>query len=525
MILERAPEGPGVLGADRAPVGPGVAVHGEDGVVPHHEAPARVDVRRSPSASTPPSPPSSAASRRTDAISSPPRRTAQNSPSWPGAPPPGRCAGASRNPPRAQGVVGRVAARAVEQGRRGPVEPRHLRLEPVPPPGPRRRLVGDEPRELVAREDDELGRRARPGQDLAGPPVRHRVGPTGHARAAVAREHAPHRVAPGPDRRRRIVRRGAARGGAARGCGRTMAARTSFHDALRRADSAGPVACAGVDPSAALLRHRSPTYDAEGALAFGRALLGAARGRLRVVEFQAARFGAGGCRSLARLLAEAREAGEGSPTPSAAPSPRAPRPAGGPGSAWGRRCGSMRSPSRPVSDSARSSHCSPSPPSTGACALVVGRLSNPEGGAPRGAGRSAGPVEEPRRPRAAGSPLRRRDRGRRRCAGPRPDGGAPRPAPDPLAGRGPAGRDRGRPARPRAGPRPRGAQLPPRQRRARTRDPSAPRSHSERRTRASRSPSPEEDGRYSTCAGPRWATSATPSRPCSGATPRTPRLR
>ena len=91
-----------------------------------------------------------------------------------------------------------------------------------------------------------------------------------------------------------------------------MAARTSFYDALRATDSAGPIACVGIDPSTALLRRWSLPDDAEGALAFGRALLGAARGRVGVVKFQVAyfeRFGAEGYRTLARLLAEAREAG------------------------------------------------------------------------------------------------------------------------------------------------------------------------------------------------------------------------
>ncbi|MCC5970790.1 MAG: orotidine-5'-phosphate decarboxylase [Pararhodobacter sp.] len=73
-----------------------------------------------------------------------------------------------------------------------------------------------------------------------------------------------------------------------------------------------PIACLGIDPSAADLAAWGLPDAPEGALAFGRALLAAAGGACPVVKPQVAyfeRFGAAGYAVLETLIGEAREAG------------------------------------------------------------------------------------------------------------------------------------------------------------------------------------------------------------------------
>ena len=169
-----------------------------------------------------------------------------------------------------------------------------------------------------------------------------------------------------------------------------MAARTSFYDALRATDGAGPVACVGIDPSAALLRRWSLPDDAEGALAFGRVLLEAARGRVRVVKFQVAhfeRFGAMGYGTLARLLAEAREAG----LLAIADAKRGDIDASSEayGRAWLGPGAPLRVDALTVSPYLGLGALEPLfdlAAEHGACAFVVARSSNPEGEALQGAG-------------------------------------------------------------------------------------------------------------------------------------------
>lgn len=89
-------------------------------------------------------------------------------------------------------------------------------------------------------------------------------------------------------------------------------AASDFYDRARAAGRPGPIACVGVDPGAATLARWGLPDTADGALAFGRAMLDAAAGRAVVVKPQAAyfeRFGAHGYAALTSLLAEARERG------------------------------------------------------------------------------------------------------------------------------------------------------------------------------------------------------------------------
>lgn len=76
--------------------------------------------------------------------------------------------------------------------------------------------------------------------------------------------------------------------------------------------SGRPVACLGIDPSAYSLTAWGLPDEPDGALAFGRALLAAAKGVCPVVKPQVAyyeRFGSAGYAVLETLIGEAREAG------------------------------------------------------------------------------------------------------------------------------------------------------------------------------------------------------------------------
>jgi orotidine-5'-phosphate decarboxylase len=86
----------------------------------------------------------------------------------------------------------------------------------------------------------------------------------------------------------------------------------SFSIRLRANIQAQGPLCAGIDPSAPTLRACGLPDSAEGALAFGQLILGAAEGRLAIVKPQSAyfeRFGSAGWRALEAIIVAAHAQG------------------------------------------------------------------------------------------------------------------------------------------------------------------------------------------------------------------------